>query len=130
MTKNHLMMEIARVVSRSSTCQRLQVGCVLTDEYYEQLAIGYNGGYRGGPNCCLFPDAVGSCGCCHAEMNACIKCRFTPHRAFVTTAPCFLCAVALINAHVREVYYMDDYRLTDGVDVLKRAGLQLIRILL
>jgi dCMP deaminase len=119
--KNLLMMAHAVLVSRMSTCDRKHVGCVMTDERYEQLVVGYNGSYRGGPNGCLHPEVSGGCGCLHAEINACIKARFVPTKAFVTVAPCRGCAVALINSGVREVYFAREFKIVDGVETLREA---------
>jgi len=62
-------MRMAEELAKRSTCERLQVGTVVTDQRLENvLAIGYNGNARGLPNKC--DSAVpGSCGCIHSEMN-------------------------------------------------------------
>jgi len=66
-------MRMAEELAKRSTCARLQVGTVVTDQTLENvLAIGYNGNARGLPNRC--DSAVpGSCGCIHSEMNALVK---------------------------------------------------------
>jgi len=66
-------MRMAEELAKRSTCARLQVGTVVTDQVLENvLAIGYNGNARGLPNKC--DSAVpGSCGCIHSEMNALVK---------------------------------------------------------
>src|SRR5216110_3258168 len=66
-------MRMAEELAKRSTCVRLQVGTVVTDQVLENvLAIGNNGNARGLPNKC--DSAVpGSCGCIHSEMNALVK---------------------------------------------------------
>src|SRR5437899_3408175 len=66
-------MRMAEELAKRSTCSRLQVGTVVTDQALENvLAIGYNGNARGLPNRC--DSAVpGNCGCIHSEMNALVK---------------------------------------------------------
>jgi len=63
-------MRMAEELGKRSTCARLQVGTVVTDQRLENvLAIGYNGNARGLPNRC--DSAVpGNCGCIHSELNA------------------------------------------------------------
>jgi dCMP deaminase len=120
-SKDLLMMAQAVLMSKMSTCSRLKVGCVVCDDTYEQIAVGYNGGYRGGPNGCL-KNEVGGCGCVHAETNAVIKAVFRPTRAFVTDSPCLLCAAAMINAGITCVTYLREYRDSYPIEVLRGAG--------
>jgi len=125
-TKDELMMGIAVLAARRSTCLRKQVGCVLTDERHEQVALGYNGTCRGAPDGCLIPEADGACGCVHAETNACVKARFVPTRAYVTLGPCELCAQLLVNAGVREVHIKTGHSSSAGVVLLKDAGVRVV----
>jgi deoxycytidylate deaminase len=120
--KETWMMANAALVSQLSTCRRLRVGCVLTDPDFEQMAVGYNGAYRGGPNDCLHPDVGEGCGCIHAEINACIKAKFKPYMAFVTTSPCEKCAAALVNTGVMDVMIGRAHSSDAGILLLKEAG--------
>src|SRR5262245_34528409 len=116
------MMVFAKCVATRSTCQRLQVGCVLTDPLYELVTMGYNGTFRGGPNTCfLDPDTPGGCGCCHAEANAIAKAPRGPKIAFLTHSPCVPCATLLVNAGVIELWYETEYRLPDAFRLLEQA---------
>jgi dCMP deaminase len=86
--------------------------------------MGYNGGARGVFNDCL-SDEPGKCGHLHAEINALVKMNFNEAAAkkmYTTTVPCFNCAVAIVNANIGEVIYLEEYRLTDGLELLKSAG--------
>ena len=66
-------MRMAEELAKRSTCARLQVGTVVTNQALENvLAIGYNGNARGLPNRCD-STVPGSCGCIHSEMNALVK---------------------------------------------------------
>ena len=66
-------MRMAEELAKRSTCGRLQVGTVVTDQLLENvLAIGYNGNAKGLPNRCD-SDQPGNCGCIHSEQNALIK---------------------------------------------------------
>jgi dCMP deaminase len=121
-SKHETFMEIARVVAKRSTCDRMQVGCVITDEFGEKIAIGYNGGPKGGRNKCA-RKGTGVCGCLHGETNAVIKADFPGRRiAYVTISPCELCAIALINAHVEELHVGNVYRNENGLNVFRELG--------
>ena len=121
-----IYMEFARSLSRRSTCSRNKVGCVVvTEDFNRVLSVGYNGGPRGVFNDCL-SEEPGKCGHLHAEINALIKRDYNdPARKImlVTVLPCLLCSVAIVNAGISRVYYDKEYRLTDGLDVLQRAGI-------
>lgn len=124
-SKVDTMLDIATVVAARSTCLRLQVGAVLTDLRMEQLWYGYNGGPKGGPNSCKRGDE-GNCGCLHAELNAVIKAPGDVEKmAFLTHAPCEMCATALINAHVSEVHHMHGYRDKSGLVTLASRGVRI-----
>lgn len=125
-SKVETMLEIATVVAKRSTCSRLQVGAVLTDLRMEQMWVGYNGVAKGSQNECYYPDFPGRCGCLHAEINAVIKAPGDIDKmAFLTSSPCPACAVALVNAHVLEVHYIEEYREPiQGKRILAEAGIR------
>lgn len=118
-------MNLAKDIARRSTCARLQVGCVIvTPDFRKVLAVGYNGNVAGGRNDCdrHGAEAVGNCGCLHAEENAVINCdvpRATRKIVYCTNLPCVMCAKRLINlGGVDRVYYWHDYRNKDGLALL------------
>lgn len=123
---DEVWMSLASTLARRSTCKRLSVGCVVvSDDNTCVLGIGYNGGPLGGSNECQ-SDEPGLCGHLHAEINALIKTNYrdaAEKKAYITTEPCYTCAVALVNAGIREVIYRDDYRKHDGVVLLKERGI-------
>lgn len=123
-TKEEYFMEVARLTAQMSTCKRLQVGVVLTDERHESFWIGYNGGPRAGRNECRDEATEGGCGCVHAEANAVIKAPgHIRKRTYITHSPCVTCAVMLVNAHVVSFTYAERYRDTTGLEVLMEAGI-------
>ncbi|MGH7529814.1 MAG: deoxycytidylate deaminase [Gemmatimonadales bacterium] len=117
-------MRMAEELAKRSTCIRLQVGTVVTDQRLEHvLAIGYNGNARGLPNTC--DSAVpGNCGCIHSEMNALVKAPGTARDkvVFVSASPCVMCAKLIINSGVTHVFYRRAYRDPSGVEVLRQGG--------
>ena len=117
-------MRMAEELAKRSTCSRLQVGTVLTDERLEHVvSIGYNGNARGFPNRCD-TDEAGKCGCIHSEMNALVKApgQLRNKVAFVSASPCIMCAKLMIQANVSHVFYRNAYRDPAGLEVLDRAG--------
>lgn len=125
-SSDEVFLTMAYLVAARSTCKRRQVGCVITDWTGEQVAVGYNGGPRGGRNTCA-REGVGLCGCIHAEINACIKANFSGDRvAYVTISPCELCAVALVNAHVKRCVVGNVYSDEVGLDVLRDSGCDVV----
>jgi len=121
-------MRMAEELAKRSTCVRLQVGTVVTDQRLENvLAIGYNGNARGLPNKC--DSAVpGNCGCIHSEQNALIKAgaQLPGKVMFVSASPCVMCAKMIINTNVARVYYREAYRDPAGLDVLRQGGVEVI----
>ncbi len=47
---------------------------------------------------------------------------------YVTTAPCLECAKLIIQAGITRLVYKDDYRVSDGIDLLRRAGIEIVNI--
>lgn len=121
-----IYMELAHALSARSTCARTQVGAVVvTPDFSRVLAVGYNGGPRGGFNECL-SEEPGQCQHLHAEMNALLKMDYGDSSRkimMVTRSPCFNCAVAIVNARIDEIIYDKEYRLTDGIDLLRKSGI-------
>jgi deoxycytidylate deaminase len=81
-------------------------------------------------NTCLIPGEPGDpcLTCIHAETNAIAKAGSAEFDkwAFVTCSPCILCATLLINSNVAHVYYREVYRDLAGVELLQRAGLEVL----
>lgn len=129
-----MLMEIAGVVSRRATCNRLHVGAVLAKDG-RILSMGYNGPVTGAPHCDhpmsgpLSISGVGNRdqGCqaaVHAEANAiafaaregiCVK----GSQLYVTHQPCLKCAQLIINSGIMTVTYSQPYRLDEGLNLLK-----------
>ena len=124
---DEIFIDLAVSLARRSTCSRLQVGCVIVSaDYHQVLAIGYNGGAAGLENECESLEP-GQCGHLHAEENAVIHCdapRSADKVVYTTNLPCKMCAKRLINlGGVRRVVYKHDYRIRDGVGLLYKANI-------
>ena len=114
-----------------SKCKERKVAAVITDKDMMQIySIGLNGGAKGLVDCmCAIQ---GKYGCIHAEINALVKCRSDAHGKvmFVTLSPCISCAAAIINApgSFSAVYYLEEWKNTEGIKLLKQAGIKVIKI--
>lgn len=127
-----IYLDLARVLATRSTCKRLAVGTVITStDFRKVLAVGYNGNASGLPNSCD-RDEPGNCGCLHSEENAVINCdapRSVEKIAFVTHLPCVGCAKRLINlGNVKKVYYGEEYRVKDSIELLRSVGIEVAHL--
>jgi len=126
-SRNDVLMEIAAVIARRSTCSRLAVGCVFALDG-RILVTGYNGAPSSLPHCQHESDEPCTTAE-HAERNAIAFAarhgvQLEGSTLYVTHSPCLPCAMAIVNCGVREVIYGIAYRLTDGIELLSQAGIQ------
>ena len=127
-----IYMDLAHTLAARSTCERMNVGTVITStDYRKVLAVGYNGNAAGLPNSCDRHEA-GNCGCLHSEENAVINCdspRSIEKHVFVTHLPCVQCAKRLINlGGVKKVFYRTEYRLPDSIEILRSVGIEVMKL--
>ena len=126
-TWDHVWADVVRNVSRRSSDPSFKVAAIIvTGDNTQLLSLGYNGDHAGGPNC-RESDNPGDSGFIHAEVNALIKLDFNSPKSkkmYVSLSPCRMCAKAIINARIDEVVYIDEYRDTSGVELLRNAGIK------
>lgn len=128
--KSYLRM--ASVWARNSYCRRRQVGALLVKDRMI-ISDGYNGTPSGFENVCEDETGATKPYVLHAEANAISKIAKSGNSSdgatlYVTASPCLECSKLIIQAGIRRVVYRDEYRLTDGVDLLRRAGIEVERI--
>ncbi|MDE7143317.1 MAG: hypothetical protein K2N76_00795, partial [Muribaculaceae bacterium] len=90
---------------------------------------GFNGTPSGFENVCEDNDGVTKPYVLHAEANAITKVARSNNSSegatlYVTASPCLECSKLIIQAGIRRVVYHEEYRLTDGIDLLMRAGVK------
>ena len=124
-------MEMAEIWARNSYCKRRQVGALLVKDKMI-ISDGYNGTPSGFENVCE-ENGVTKPYVLHAEANAISKVAKSANSAdgatlYVTASPCVECAKLIIQSGIRRVVYRDEYRLTDGIDLLRRAGIEVEKI--
>ncbi|MBQ9340204.1 MAG: dCMP deaminase family protein [Paludibacteraceae bacterium] len=128
MKKDPLYMRMARVWAENSYCKRRQVGALLVKN---QMIIsdGYNGTPSGFENNCEDEYNQSKPYVLHAEANAITKVARSNNSSegatlYVTASPCIECSKLIIQSGIKRVVYGEVYRLTDGIDLLRRAGIE------
>ena len=130
--RDTLYMRMARTWAENSYCVRRKVGALLVKD---QMIIsdGYNGTPSGFENICEDENNVSKPYVLHAEANALTKVARSNNSSdgatlYVTASPCIECAKLIIQAGVRRVVYGELYRLTDGIDLLRKAGIEVEKV--
>lgn len=119
-------LRMAKVWAENSYCQRRQVGALIVKDKMI-ISDGYNGTPSGFENVCETEDGVTKPYVLHAEANAITKIARSGNNSdgatlYVTDSPCIECSKLIIQAGIKRVVYGREYRLTDGIDLLKKAG--------
>ena len=125
-------LEMAEVWAQNSYCKRRKVGALLVKDR-TIISDGYNGTPSGFENICEDENGVTKPYVLHAEANAITKVAKSGNSSegatlFVTASPCAECAKLIIQAGIKRVVYRDAYRLTDGIDLLARANIEVEQI--
>lgn len=122
-------LDMAEVWSKNSYCKRRQVGALLVKNKMI-ISDGYNGTPSGFENVCEDETGKTKPYVLHAEANAITKVAKSGNSSegatmYVTTAPCLECSKLIIQAGIKRLVYRDSYRITDGIDLLKKAGIEI-----
>lgn len=123
--------EMAEIWAKNSYCKRRQVGALLVKDNMI-ISDGYNGTPSGFENECE-ENGVTKPYVLHAEANAITKVAKSGNSShgatlYVTASPCIECSKLIIQAGIKRVVYKDEYRLNDGIDLLKRAGVEVEKV--
>ena len=121
-------LRMARIWSENSYCQRRRVGALIVKDK-RIISDGYNGTPSGFENVCEDEDHLTKPYELHAEANAITKIARSNNNSdgstlYVTDSPCVECSKLIIQAGIRRVVYAREYRLTDGIELLRRAGIE------
>lgn len=124
-------LRMATVCSENSYCKRRQVGALIVRDNMI-ISDGYNGTPSGFPNVCeennvTFPYVL------HAEANAITKVARSNNSSegatlYVTASPCMECSKLIIQAGIKRVVFSDLYRIQDGLELLKKAGIEVVHM--
>ena len=120
-------MRMARIWAENSYCKRRRVGALIVKDKMI-ISDGYNGTPSGIENVCEDENNVTKPYVLHAEANAITKIARSGNNSdgatlYVTTSPCIECAKLIIQAGIRRVIYGEKYRIEDGINLLKRANI-------
>ena len=121
-------LEMARIWAQNSYCQRRQVGALVVKSGMI-ISDGYNGTPSGFENICEDDNGVTKPYVLHAEANAITKLARSSNNSdgatiYITASPCIECAKLIIQSGIKRVVYGEKYRLTDGIELLERAGIE------
>ena len=121
-------LRIARIWAENSYCERRKVGALVGKEKMI-ISDGYNGTPSGFENVCEDETNTTKPYVLHAEANAITKLARSSNNSegatlYVTASPCIECAKLIIQAGIKRVIYAEQYRLTDGIDLLRRANIE------
>lgn len=125
-------LRMATIWAENSYCTRRKVGAILVNG---QMIIsdGFNGTPAGFENVCEGDDGLTKPYVLHAEANAITKVARSNNSSkgatlYVTASPCLECSKLIIQAGIARVVFNELYRITDGLDLLKRAGIECVHI--
>ena len=121
---------MANIWAENSYCQRRQVGALIVKDKMI-ISDGYNGTPSGFENICEDETNHTKPYVLHAEANAITKIARSNNSSegatmYVTASPCIECAKLIIQAGIKRVIYSEKYRLEDGIELLKRANIEVI----
>ncbi|MBR6305995.1 MAG: dCMP deaminase family protein [Bacteroidales bacterium] len=125
---DHSYLRMAVIWAQNSYCKRRKVGALIVKDKMI-ISDGYNGTPSGFENICEDENGVTKPYVLHAEANAITKVAKSGNSSagatlYVTASPCMECSKLIIQSGITRVVYRDAYRLMDGIELLKRAGIE------
>ena len=123
-------LRMAQIWAENGYCKRRQVGALVVKDKMI-ISDGYNGTPSGFDNICedetntTYPYVL------HAAANAITKLARGSNNSggatlYVTASPCIECAKLIIQAGIKRVIYGEEYRLSDGLDLMRKAGIEVL----
>lgn len=121
-------LEMAAIWAKNSYCKRRQVGALLVKDKMI-ISDGFNGTPAGFENQCEDENDVTKPYVLHAEANAITKVAKSGNSSegatlYITTSPCIECAKLIIQSGIERVVYSEEYRKSEGIELLKRANIK------
>lgn len=125
-------LKMADIWSQNSYCKRRQVGALIVKDKMI-ISDGYNGTPSGFENICEDDDNITKPYVLHAEANAITKVAKSGNSSdgatlYVTSSPCLECSKLIIQAGIKRVVFTESYRLEDGINLLKRADIEVKQV--
>lgn len=134
-SRDQIVMEVANAYAQRGTCLRARVGAAIARDG-RVLVSGYNGPAAGLDHCspsCLEQNVGGCRIAVHAEANAIAYAArhgiATDGATLYTThLPCLACSQIIVNAGIQTVVYQTDYRDHSGLNLLRDAGVDIMKL--
>ncbi len=125
-------LRMTAIWAENSYCERRKVGALIVKDNMI-ISDGYNGTPAGFENVCEDEEGNTKPYVLHAEANAITKVARSNNSSdgatlYVTASPCIECAKLIIQSGIKRVVFKDLYRLTTGIDLLKRAGVECVHV--
>ncbi|MBT3382483.1 MAG: dCMP deaminase family protein [Prolixibacteraceae bacterium] len=125
-------LKMADIWAQNSYCKRRKVGALLVKNKMI-ISDGYNGTPSGFENVCEEENNKSKPYVLHAEANAITKVAKSNNSSdgatlYVTSSPCLECSKLIIQAGIKRVIFTENYRLEDGINLLKRANIDVRQI--
>jgi len=125
-------LKMAEIWAQNSYCKRRKVGALLVKDKMI-ISDGYNGTPSGFENECEDEDNKTKTYVLHAEANAITKVAKSGNSSlgatlYVTSSPCIECSKLIIQAGIKRVVFTENYRLEDGINLLKRANIDVEQV--
>lgn len=125
-------LRMATIWAENSYCRRRQVGAIIVKDKMI-ISDGFNGTPSGFENVCEDENDTTKPYVLHAEANAITKVARSSNSSdgatlYVTTSPCIECSKLIIQAGIKRVVFNELYRMHDGINLLKRAGVECVQI--
>ena len=122
---------MASIWAENSYCERRQVGALIVKDKMI-ISDGYNGTPSGFENICEDEDGHTKSYVLHAEANAITKVAKSANNCdgstlYITAAPCIECSKLIIQAGIKRVVYAEDYRSEEGLNLLRRVGIECVQ---
>ena len=125
-------LRMGQIWAENSYCKRRQVGALIVKDKMI-ISDGYNGTPVGFENVCEDDENHTKPYVLHAEANAITKVAQSNNSSnnatlYVTSSPCIECAKLIIQSGIKRVVFNEIYRLTDGIELMQRAGIECIQL--
>ena len=125
-------LRMTAIWAENSYCKRRRVGALIVKDKMI-ISDGYNGTPAGFENICEDENGETKPYVLHAEANAITKIACSNNNSknatlYITASPCIECAKLIIQAGIKRVVYSEKYRLSDGIELLERAMIEVLYI--
>lgn len=130
--KHHDYLKICIILGQASYCKRNQVGALMVKNG-TIIAQSYNGTISGQSNDCEDDQGNTKKEVCHAEANLISKAAQSTQSSFgasiyTTLAPCIECAKLIVQAGIMQVFYLNEYRDPNGINLLLKCDVDVRKI--